>query len=176
MDLLIADIPGEIFPEAVAEEKVCRDLCALRRADHLVLFLDGGVLCNAANRHDHCGKVFDFVSRALQTEQIGQHTALHLVISKCDLLPKEATSEVLKFVKDIEEEFHAKFVSHFSGLRSCRIAARPVHPVDPTLEEISRLFAIWMSRSNHADPFVRPPHRSSTQRDFCRFGLLPEPT
>jgi hypothetical protein len=172
IDLLIGDIPGEVFPEAVAEESVCRDLYALRRANHLLLFLDSGVLCDPAKRHDHCGKVFDFVVRALQTGQVGQHTVLHLVISKCDLLPKESASEVLKYVESNERVFRTRFAPRVGGLNSWRLAARPVHPFEPTLTEINEMFRVWATRATpHADTFMRPPQRSVLHRDFCRFGL-----
>ena len=172
MDLLIGDIPGEIFPEAVAEESVCRDLYALHRANHLLLFLDSGVLCDTARRHDHCGKISDFVSRALQTGQIGQHTVLHLVISKCDLLPKDVTSEVLKFVDATERAFRKRFTPRVGGLNSWRLAARPEQPFEPTLAIIDEVFRVWTTRATpHAETFMKAPQRSGFQRDFCRFGL-----
>ena len=176
MDLLIGDIPGEIFPEAVAEETVCLDLCALRRADHLVLFLDGEVLCDTANRHDPCGKVFDFVSRALQTGQIGLHTVLHLVISKCDKLPTDAASEVLSFVEKTEKMFQAQFTRRFGNLHCWRVAARPVHPVEPTVAEIGKIFSVWIGSSHqNAETSTQIPQRSDFSRDFCRFGLSHKP-
>ena len=176
MDLLIGDIPGEIFPEAVAEERVCLDLCALRRADHLVLFLDGEVLCDAANRHDPCGKVSDFVFRALQTGQIGRHTILHLVISKCDKLPSDAGNEVLSFVEKTEKLFQTQFTKHFGSLHFWRVAARPVHPVEPTVAEISKIFGLWIGNSHQsAGTSAQIPQRLDFSRDFCRFGLSHKP-
>ena len=172
IDLLIGDIPGEVFPEAIAEESVCRDLYALGRANHLLLFLDSGVLCDTAKRHDHCGKIFDFVLRALQTGQIGQHTVLHLVISKSDLLPQDVASEVLKFVESTERTFRTRFASRVGGLNSWRLAARPEHTFEPTLTKINEVFRVWTTRATpHADTFMKAPQRSNFQRDFCRFGL-----
>jgi hypothetical protein len=171
-DILIGDIPGEVFPEAVAEESVCRDLYALRRANHLVLFLDSGVLCDTSKRHDHCGKVFDFVVRALQTGQVGQHTVLHLVISKCDLLPNKTASEVMLFVEKTEQKFRTKFAARVGGLSTWKLAARPVHPFPPTLAAINDVFRSWTIRATpHGDAFMKAPQRSSFSRDFCRFGL-----
>ena len=172
IDLLVADIPGEIFPEAVAEESVLRNLCALARADHLVLFLDGEVLCDPMNRHDPCGKVFDFVHYALQTKQIGQRTVLHLVISKCDLLPKDGTSDPLKYIESTEGNFRAKFHAHFSDVLCWRLAARPEAPEEPTFENINKIFGVWMSRCFKQPENPRQtPQRSGFSRDFCRFGL-----
>jgi hypothetical protein len=172
--LLIGDIPGEVFPEAVAEESVCRALSGLRRANHLLLFLDGAVLCDSAKRHDHCGKVFDFISRTLQTGQVGQHTVLHLVISKCDLLGKdgEVSSDVLKFVHTTERAFRTKFASRVGGIHFWRVAARPEHPFEPTLTEIEKLFGVWTTRAApHADALTKPIPRLTFHRDFCRFRI-----
>lgn len=171
-DLLIGDIPGEIFPEAIAEQSVCRNLCALGAAHHLVLFLDGGVLSHTTDRHDHCGKVFDFVDQALQTGQIGRHTILHLVVSKSDLLPIETTSEVRKYVKGIEKAFHERFTTSVGSVRSWYLAARPDHPFDPTLEEIAKMFKEWMNPElPHTKVPTMEPERLTFQRDFCCFGL-----
>jgi hypothetical protein len=172
MDVLICDIPGEIFPEAVAEEGVCLDLCALRRADHLVLFLDGAVMCKIHDRHDPCGKILDFVDRAIQTGQIGLHTALHLVISKCDMLPQSPDDEVLLFVNSTEQSFRERYAGKFGDLKTWRIAARPVHPVLPTVETIEEIFGTWITTSHQqVNGAVEAPRRTGFTRDFCRFGL-----
>lgn len=173
IDILISDIPGEIFPEAVAEESVCKDIRALRRANHLIVFLDSKVLCDMAKRHDHCGKVFDFVGRALQTGQIGQHTVLHLVISKCDWLTKDKalTADLRKSVSGIEQSFRTKFAARVGGLHIYRVAARPDPPSEPTLDHINELFRLWTTRVTPHDKSILPAPRSDFQRDFCRFGL-----
>ncbi len=171
-DVLVCDIPGEIFPEAVAEERVCLELCALRRADHLVLFLDGSVMCKIHERHDPCGKILDFVDRAMQTGQIGHHTALHLVISKCDMLPQVPDDEVLLFVKTAEQSFCERYAGKFGDLKTWRIAARPVHPVPPTVETIGEIFGTWIATSHqNVNGAVEAPKRTDFTRDFCRFGL-----
>jgi len=174
IDLLLGDIPGELFPEAVAEESVCRNLSALGRANHVLLFLDAEVLTHAAKRHDHCGKVFDFVSRALQTGQIGQNTVLHLITSKSDVLVRDPkiSGNVLKFVDGIEQSFRAKFGPKVGGLHVARVAARPELNFQPTFKEINELFRLWTTRATpHSNAFMKPPSRSSFHRDFCRFGL-----
>ena len=39
-DILLSDLAGETFPDAVASRAFCVNLSALSRADHLVVFLD----------------------------------------------------------------------------------------------------------------------------------------
>jgi len=174
IDLLISDIPGEIFPEAIAEEAVCKEIKALRRANHVVVFLDCKVLCDAVKRHDHCGKVFDFIIRALQTGQIGQHTVLHLVISKYDWLSKDNSlaPDLMKAVAQIEQSFRTKFAARVGGLQVHRLAARPDLPFNPTLREINDLFHLWTTRVTPHGKNLSPTAKSNFQRDFCRFGLI----
>lgn len=172
VDLLLGDIPGEIFPEAVAEDSVCRGLQALRRADHIALFLDCGVLRDLAQRHDHAGKVIDFVLRALQTGQIGQHTVLHLIISKCDFLLHGESKSTLQFVENTERSFRARFAHRVGGLHVWRLAPRPELPFEPTFAKIDEMFHVWTTRATpHAGAFMQTPHRAAQHRDFCRFGL-----
>lgn len=172
INLLIGDIPGEVFPEAISEESVCLDLYALRRANHVVLFLDSKVLKDTAKRHDHCGKIFDFVGRALQTGQVGQHTVLHLIIAKCDLIQIDTTESLNKFISETERSFRTRFASRVGGLHSWRVAARPEQPIEPTFDEINRVFHSWTIRANpHADVFIKPPPRCGFHRDFSGFGL-----
>ncbi len=175
IDILISDIPGELFSEAVAEESVCKDIKALRRANHVVVFLDSEVLCDMAKRHDHCGKVFDFIGRALQTGQIGQHTILHLVVSKSDWLSKNKNkslaADLLKSVASIEQSFRTKFAARVGGLYIYRLAARPDPPFEPTLTHINELFHLWTTRVTPHDKSNSPAPRKDFHRDFTRFGL-----
>src|SRR5581483_3626525 len=139
-----------------------KDIKALRRANHVILFLDSKVLCDMAKRHDHCGKVFDFVIRALQTGQIGQHTVLHLVVSKCDWLSKDKTltADLLKSVSSIEQTFRTKFAARVGGLHIYRVAACPDPPFEPTLDQINELFRLCTTRVTPHDNSISPAPRS----------------
>src|SRR5256885_8695783 len=83
-DVLINDISGEIFTDAIADQTVCESLGALYRADHLVVLLDGKVLADTARRHEQRAAARDFLTRAVQTDQVGPRTSVHIVVAKFD--------------------------------------------------------------------------------------------
>lgn len=167
VDLLLNDIAGETFNEAVEAQESCQKLVALARADHLLVLIDGAALVNPALRYHHIEQVHDFIQRVLQSGQCGTHTALHLVISKLDQLKNcEALAD------DMEKKFDAGFRSKVGSLAFWRVAARPMDSSNPTAEKIGELFASWV-HTTHRYPF--PATRSVSQeicaRDFCRFGI-----
>src|SRR5205809_3572024 len=74
-DLLLNDISGETFEEAVKEQSICDTLLSLPRADHLVVLVDGAALADA-RRHDHVAQTNDFLQRLVQGGHCGTQTAL----------------------------------------------------------------------------------------------------
>jgi hypothetical protein len=167
IDLLINDVSGETFRQAVATQAVCESLLALRRADHLAVLLDCSAIAKATLRHAHVAKARDFVQRVVQHGQVGMHTALHLVFSKWDEL-KGAVAVVDK----VEEEFQKAFSNKVGSLNQWRIAARPTDSSLPTADVIGQLFSTWVKTSHQYPDSVLPPDsRYSYARDFCRFGL-----
>lgn len=171
LDFLFGDIPGELFPEAASDEAICRDLQALRRANHVVLFFDSNVLCDTAARHDHCGKIFSFLKMAMQTGQVGQHTVVHVIISKSDKLPKETTDEVHRYIDGVQKDFRRRFGPKVGGLHYWSVAARPEDDSEPTLKIINQIFSTWMCRATPHASAPKAPARAYFTRDFCRFGL-----
>jgi hypothetical protein len=61
VDLLLNDISGETYPEAIISESVCEGLLCLSRADHLAVLVDGAAIADRSRRHDHCAKAKNFV-------------------------------------------------------------------------------------------------------------------
>jgi Double-GTPase 2 len=172
VDLLLNDISGETFPEAVSEERVCQQLICLRRADHLALVVDGKAISDRARRHDHCAKAKNFVQRVLQTNQIGKQTVLHLVITKRDELLKEAQqAENLEAATRLETEFKEQFASQVAKLHSWQVAARPLDGTMPTEGTIAELFSTWVSSTfRYGSTGSDAGAAELSARDFCRFG------
>jgi hypothetical protein len=173
VDLLLNDISGETFPEVIAAESVSEQLVCLRRADHVVLVVDGAAIANRNLRHDHCAKAKNFVQRVLQTGQIGKQTVLHLIITKLDALLKQGdASENDEAAERLETEFDSEFRTRVAKIYSWRIAARPLDGSMPTETIIAKLFATW-AESTHRYTKHLPVDPASAEfaRDFCRFGL-----
>ena len=165
LDLLLNDISGETFEEAIGTQKLCESLAGLSRADHLGLVVDGEALANLALRHDHSAKVKNFLQRVLQSGQVGMRTGVHLIITKLDKLAgNEAVAEKL------EQDFTKLFASRVGSLSCWRVAARPTDGSMPTQKEIVHLFTSWMTTSHqYPEVAVTPIERNDWPRDFCRF-------
>jgi len=172
IDVLLNDISGETFPEAIAAESVCEQLLGLRRADHLAVLVDGESISNRNLRHDHCAKVKNFIQRVLQTGQIGKQTVLHLVISKLDALTKAGQqAESTAAVKKLEADFRLLFEKQVATIHYWQLAARPLDGSMPTEEIIAKLFATWVESTYRHTNFSTNSHITrSPARDFCRFG------
>jgi Double-GTPase 2 len=164
-DLLINDISGETFETAVKVQSICETLFFLRRADHLVVLVDGAALADI-RRHDRVSQTRDFLQRVVQGGHCGVLTALHLVVSKLDEL-KGKTS----FADELDTEITASFKGRFGSINFWRIAARPMDGSLPTVQEIGMLFVSWL-RTTHRYPLPALPHepRDAWARDFCRYG------
>lgn len=167
VELLLNDITGETFETAVAAQSNCEKLVALARADHLVVFVDGGALAAPTLRNHQVECVRNFLQRVLQSGQCGKHTALHIVISKLDKLKgHEAVAD--KMEADLDTLLRATVGS----LDFWRIAARPMDNTLPTQERIGKLFASWVRMTCRYPVLVLPPvPRAALARDFCRYGI-----
>lgn len=167
MELLINDITGETFENAVASQQTCNTLVALARADHLVVLVDGEALATPELRHHHIEQTCDFLQRVIQGGQCGAKTALHVVISKLDKLRDKET-----IAEKMEVDFGGQFHAAVGSLNFWRIAARPRDGSLPTKERIGELFAFW-ARTTHRYPIPILPivGRYVWARDFCRYGI-----
>jgi hypothetical protein len=176
IDLLLNDISGDTYPDAISALSVCETLLCMRRADHLAVVVDGGAMVDRHRRHDHSAKAVNFVDLLLQTGQIGSQTMLHLIITKQDELnaePEDAASH--KTVKSLEDTFQNKFKSQVAVVHNWRIAARPLDGTMPTTETIAALFSKFVSSTNRY-PMPQRTDRPLVEgfRDFSRFGLHAE--
>ena len=170
IDVLLNDISGDTFPEAITNESVCETLLCLRRADHVAVLVDGAALADRGRRHDHCAKAKNFVQRVLQTGQIGKQTVLHLVITKRDELLKEGHEESLEAATRLEGEFTSKFTSRVAKLYTWRLAAQPHDRSMPTYEIIADLFGTWVGSTHRYTALSGPESVTMADcRDFCRF-------
>jgi hypothetical protein len=167
IDILINDVSGETYRDAVASQAKCETLSAIQRADHIALLLDGAVLSLPSTRHGHVSKAKDFLQRLLQSGQIGKQTALHLVINKLDELKGHG-----ELITSIETEFLYLYATSVGSFKTWRIAVRPSDETFPTNDVIAAMFSDWLTTSYQYPSMEVPPlARGTIARDFCRFGL-----
>jgi len=122
-DLLLSDISGEFFRDACDSTEGCQQLKVLRRADHVVLCLDGQKLASSNQRHEafNTGKLL--LQSALDADMIGRLTFVDILFTKRDLIGNE--TEAVNYLKSIQERLRKEFASRLGRLRFFEIAARP---------------------------------------------------
>lgn len=176
IDLLLNDISGDTYPDAISAATICEGLYCLHRADHLVVVVDGAAMVDRNLRYDHSSKALEFVMRALRTGQIGPWTILHLVISKLDVLKDQPEgSPSMKAVARLEADFKSKSGLDVAQVHCWRIAARPLDGSLPTTETISQIFHIWLSSTNrYSTNIASATSDLHSARDFSRFGANEE--
>lgn len=93
-DLLLSDLSGEVFDDVVNTLDAARGLTELKRADHLLLMLDGVHLTDPAQRQAHLGSMISALRGLIQVGTLRPPTVVHLVVSKWDravLIPEHET-------------------------------------------------------------------------------------
>ena len=170
IDVLISDMPGEIFPEVVSTLDVCREQLALMRADELVLFVDCKSLTDDAKRHSERDVASRFLSQVKKCRHAPATLQVTVVFSRWDHVSQsDRKADHEEYCSVVEEEIRSRFGSAFGGLRFYRIAARPAS-TKPTSKEIQTIFGNWLE-SSPSLPVVTVSRISKPARDFCAFGL-----
>jgi hypothetical protein len=169
-DVLISDLPGELFPEILANKEICEEQLALSRADHLVLFVDCASMIDSAKRHDERDSILSFLDQVLECKHEPDLLFVAIVFSRWDyVLTHQNQDSCDRNCSSLEAELRDRFSTAFCGLRFFRIAARP-KGMKPTDMEIQEFF-------NHlleAIPMPPVPKTfgvSRPARDFCAFGM-----
>ena len=165
-DLLINDVSGETYRNAVSSKIVCESLVSISRADHLCLVIDGATLA-AGTGHSQLSKARDFVQRAIQNGQIGAWTAVQLIFSKSDTMKGQAGQ-----VAEIVGQFKDSFANQVGSFTQWCLAARPEDHTALTIPVIQEMFSYWLTVTHRYQGAEIPvDRRQDWPREFCRFRL-----
>jgi hypothetical protein len=148
VDVLFTDIFGEAFRQAKDSTDACRRLTFLRRADHVVVLLDGEQLLDGAARISAVASVDDFLQRSLDSGMLGKQTHVDIATTKWDVVERcmpEMRAGVHGFLATIESRCQEDFRSSFASLRLARVAARPAPPsLLASAYGVDVLFPAWV--------------------------------
>lgn len=170
IDVLISDLPGELFPDVVSTQDVCEEQLALARADQLVLFIDSKSLIDDGNRHSERDMACRFLSQVKKCRHAPLTLQVTVVFSRWDYVFGSAhRHEHEEYCAIVEQDIRTRFESTFGGLRFDRIAARPVG-IPPTNAEIQTIFGRWLDLPTSL-PIALASRNRRPARDFCAFGL-----
>jgi Double-GTPase 2 len=169
-DVLISDLPGELFPDVLSTQEVCEDQVALARADHLVLFVDCRSMIDSARRHSERDMACRFLSQVKKCRYELTSLQVTVVFSRWDYVNVNKGRQVHEeYCNIVEQDIRARFGSEFGGLRFDRIAARPARST-PTNTEIQAIFAHWLTTDTSFE-MATISRLPKPVRDFCAFGL-----
>jgi hypothetical protein len=122
-DILFTDLSGEVFRLIRDSTSECQQLGMLKRADHIVLMLDGKKIATAL-RHEALNNGMALLRSCVDAGMVGLHSFVDVVISKYDLVTAggQGTAEFIQFAR---ERITSRFESKLGRLRFHNVAARP---------------------------------------------------
>jgi hypothetical protein len=155
-DLLLCDLSGEDFREAKDSSEACMRLDIIRRADWLVLLIDGEKLADPKSRKRAKNDPMTLLRNCLDSAMLGQRTPVDVLFTKWDLIQaSDEKDEIVGFADHIEQEFRRLFSDRVPSLRFARVAAHPFDAELPLGYGLPELFQVWAGESVPTEPFHR---------------------
>lgn len=172
-DVLLSAMSGELFRMAKDSQEDAERLTFLRRADTIVVLVDGERLANTAQRTSAQADAADILESLLDANMVGPNCQVDLVFSKLDRITA-AGKPAEEFLSKTQEKFDKRFRARIPHLAFRRIAARPA----PSLEQedsdggLAEAFASWTTIVAPAtqDEHQGVPAPSCDEREFSKFG------
>lgn len=166
-DLLITDLSGEIFRNALNSTDECRRLTILRRADVFSLLIDAGRLASTSERHQAKAEALLLLRSCVEADMLHQRSVVDVVFSKWDLIDKSES-----YASEIEAEIAGRFATTLGELRFVRVAARPVAESDvDELYGVDGLLDSWMIDATSLEEPASMSSYWDVKREFDRFPL-----
>jgi hypothetical protein len=126
--VLLGDVSGEWFRRLVDGEADLDDLSWLRRADRVVLTVDGALLARTPQRFVERQRTTQLVRILLESDLVSGPSYLTIVVTKWDTLVG-AGSEAMDFTEQVVNRLlKAVDNAHGGTPRVIRAAARSGHP------------------------------------------------
>ena len=146
-DLLLLDLQGEHYREALDSIEDCHRLPFLRRADHFILLVDSHKLSQLSGRQKAKHEATMLLRSCLDANQLGPESLVDVIFSKWDLVDENDEAQTETFIRDLEESITQHFAPRLRRLRLARIAARPENPGFELGYGLADLFPSWVEES-----------------------------
>ena len=170
--VLLSALSGELYRWARNSREECEKLTVLRRANAIVVLVDGERLAFLEQRVSAHADAAGILDAFLDARMVPSNSQVEFVFSKLDRI-REAGDSALAFLKQTQEKLEAKFRSRVPQLFFREIAARPVPPNEE--EDLSNglasAFATWaVPQARVTADGGRVPAPSNDAREFSKFG------
>jgi hypothetical protein len=167
--ILLTDIAGEIFRLARDSTTECKKLGVLRRADTLVVLLDGKKLADPKARAEAAADGLSLIRSCLDAEMIDTSTHLNIVVTKWDEV-EAAGQNAVDYVEYLRGDAERRFGARVRRLTFSRIAARPRSGRGLTFAHgCDALVGEWIRERRRMAPVSGAPERP-VLREFERFA------
>ena len=170
--VLLSALSGELYRWARNSREECERLTFLRRADTIVVLVDGARLASPEHRANAHADAAGILDSFLDARMVTPGCRVEFVFSKLDRI-REAGASALAFLAQTREKLETKFGSRVPGLALREIAARPAQSA--ASEELSgglaAAFSAWIARRS-ASAINGGPASVPTMntREFMKFG------
>jgi len=146
--VLLCDISGEDFREAKDSMASCQRLGVIRRADTLVLLVDGAKLSDTAAQHRAKNDPMTLLRNCLDAEMLSPDTAVDVLFTKWDKVEASARKgDIVSFSEWVENAIGRQFANRVKQLRVTRIAAHPFESNLPFGFGLEQLFPSWVEHT-----------------------------
>jgi hypothetical protein len=171
--VLLSAMSGELFRMAKDSQEDAERLTFLRRADTIVVLVDGERLASTAQRTSAQADAADILESLLDAGMVNPSSKVAVVFSKLDRITA-AGEAALDFLAKTQEKFEGKFRARIPHLTFGKIAARPApsSAQDNADTGLAEAFVSWMTIVPGAQ---RDEHQEATapsrdEREFSKFG------
>lgn len=172
-DVLLSAMSGELFSMAKDSQEDAERLTFLRRADTIVVLVDGERLANTAQRTSAQADAADILESLLDANMVSLSCQVEFVFSKLDRITA-AGKPALDFLGKTKEKLEGKFRARVPRLSFRKIAARPAPSSvpDSSAGGLAQAFASWttLPPSASRDEQRYTPAPSREEREFSKFG------
>lgn len=161
-EILFADMSGEFYERALYSQSEVGEFKDLRRAQILILLLDGSKIASHQTRQTVRANAIQFLRRCQEEQLLPADTRLQVLISKWDMVPPDDRDACLEFVRS---QINADSLGRQVDI--IPIASRPgIGKKDGKLFGVRDLFPEWVKtvpsllvssteNSYQPQPFVR---------------------
>jgi hypothetical protein len=172
-DILLSAMSGELFRMAKDSQEDAERLTFLRRADTIVVLVDGDRLATPTQRTSAQADAADILESLLDASIVSPNCRVEVVFSKLDRI-MAAGQTALNFLSKTQEKFEGKFRTRVPHLSFRQIAARPSPLYMPEGMErgLMDAFVSWTTVAPlpSTDEYISQPAPARNGREFSKFG------
>lgn len=172
-EVLLSAMSGELFRMARDSREDAERLTFLRRADTIVVLVDGDRLATPAWRTSAQSDAAGILESLLDANMLSPNCRVEIVFSKLDRISAGGQA-ALDFLAKTQEKFEGRFRARIPHLSFRQVAARPIPSAasDKLDDGLAEAFVSWttMVPPSLVDDQFRQPAPARRNREFSKFG------